>query len=672
MDPREHFYDDDPDRGPADVRTRLPGVEYFFLGNGLITAALQHGRGGEGTTLGLLVLPPDRLGPKREALTMDPVSGLEDTCARLETGTGCFRPRAGECRAEWGGLDGLPAARALWRGGPVGVEEFFYCPDRSTPRLLRRFLLRNEGRVALEMALRAAAGLPPAALRAGPGETVTALLVYRVEPTAPGGVEVAWTEGLEELGEGLHYWRGLAGYRCSPGWLTGLFRAARRQLPVVVDRRGRMDGSIWQYGLEWVRDQAAVARALVMLGDRELAPTMLRRLFTEFLDEEGAPLDSGRRREPAEVELDQNGYLLDALCAYTDWTGERGLAGELWTRVAAAADYPLRAGFRQGPAGLLRGRREFWERHALHGIEEGLELAVQCWVSRGLECAASLASRLGRTGEAVRWAGEARRLWRAALAPGGMVEGGRLCKRRGLDGTVQDRIEPRPAAGLPAAVPLAGPGPHWLEPDTATLLPLALGMVDPGGPLARRALTEAEELWNQAWEGGGCGRYHVSSEPDSPGAWPFPSLFLARADLEAGEGKRARKVLEWLHRCGGAAGTWFENYGPRCAPPFPQVGIPPWTWAELVIFFLHHLAGVRPGPAGLRVRPRLLPGCDRVEAEPRVRGRRLRLAARRAESGEEPRIEVGAKILPYTAEGVEIPWEEEVSRVLTVLPGGEA
>ena len=36
MEVKEHFYSDDPSRGPADGKTTLDGVEYFFLGNGRI------------------------------------------------------------------------------------------------------------------------------------------------------------------------------------------------------------------------------------------------------------------------------------------------------------------------------------------------------------------------------------------------------------------------------------------------------------------------------------------------------------------------------------------------------------------------------------------------------------------------------------------------------------
>ena len=44
----EHVYHDDPSAGPPDVRTRLSGASYFFLGNGVIQAAVQHRAGRRG------------------------------------------------------------------------------------------------------------------------------------------------------------------------------------------------------------------------------------------------------------------------------------------------------------------------------------------------------------------------------------------------------------------------------------------------------------------------------------------------------------------------------------------------------------------------------------------------------------------------------------------------
>ena len=136
---------------------------------------------------------------------------------------------------------------------------------------------------------------------------------------------------------------------------------------------------------------------------------------------------------------------------------------------------------------------------------------------------------------------------------------------------------PRADSGLPPGSPLAGDGPHLLNPDTCAVLPIVFGLIEPESPIARATLSSVERLWNQAWTDGGYGRYDVSSEPDSPGAWPFASVFVARACVETGDSARVWRVLRWLARTAGApSGAWFEFNGPRLAPPFPQVGIIPW------------------------------------------------------------------------------------------------
>nr|MBP9914220.1 hypothetical protein [Opitutaceae bacterium] len=97
----EHFYQDDPQVGPADVRTRLRDVEYFFLGNGLIQAAVQWAPAGEGTPLGLLVMNPDRLRKKREALTMHAENGLAATQLQLSVAQQAFTAVAGRVQVAW-------------------------------------------------------------------------------------------------------------------------------------------------------------------------------------------------------------------------------------------------------------------------------------------------------------------------------------------------------------------------------------------------------------------------------------------------------------------------------------------------------------------------------------------------------------------------------------------
>ncbi len=314
---------------------------------------------------------------------------------------------------------------------------------------------------------------------------------------------------------------------------------------------------------------------------------MIRRLFTQFVTDAGDTIDSSQVRSAADVELDQNGFLLKALLTYCEWTGDEDLPRQLWDKIRVTADFPLQEAFFHAESGLLHNSREFWERHAGHGIQDGFELMHQCWTVIGLECAATLASHLGREEEAQRWQQQRELLKRAMLDDSryALQENGSLIKRRKIDGQVQKDIRVPAGIELPSGVPLLEAGLHYLDPDSSSALPIAWELVEPYSPLAWRTLERLEPLWNQRWDIGGYGRYHVTSEPDSPGPWPFASLFIARAYFEAGDEKRAWRVLRWLNGLPGSrAGSWFEFYGPRPMPPYPQVGIVPWTWAEIIFF----------------------------------------------------------------------------------------
>ena len=275
-----------------------------------------------------------------------------------------------------------------------------------------------------------------------------------------------------------------------------------------------------------------LALGLVMAGHREEAATILRRLLREFVTDEGATFDSSEVRGADEVELDQNGVLLYAIHQYVNWTGDLDLPASAWDRIVAVADFPLRPEFRHAPSGMLHNVREFWERHAVHGIEPGLELTHQLFVSMGLSSAAALARLLSQAGTvsgagraaslqmlAGRWEREAASLREAMLARPvfALLDARGFIKRRRLDGSVQECATALPEARLPSGVPLARPGEHRLNPDTSSVLPIVFGCVDPASVDAARTLAGAERLWNQAWSNGGYGRYDVSSEPDSPG-----------------------------------------------------------------------------------------------------------------------------------------------------------
>jgi hypothetical protein len=285
--------------------------------------------------------------------------------------------------------------------------------------------------------------------------------------------------------------------------------------------------------------------------------------------------------------------------------------------------------------------REFWERHAIHGIQPGMELSYQLWVSEGLAAAAVLARLTGHTDQAVRWDAESARLRRAMLGDRRfrLHDHRGFIKRRAPDGRVQETIKADPACGLPTGARLMQPGPHRLNPDASAVLPIVFGTVAPDSPVARRTFRQLEQLWNQAGNGGGYGRYDVTSEPDSPGGWPFPSLFVARAAVEAGDDAKVWRILRWLDTVPGArAGTWFEFYGERLAPPMPQVGIVVWNWAELIVLYVQHILGIQPGEAEVRIRPRLLAGLPAGDATFVIRGQRRRLRVTPGKRGKKASI----------------------------------
>ncbi|MCX6561306.1 MAG: hypothetical protein NTZ26_12430 [Candidatus Aminicenantes bacterium] len=667
IDVKEHYYDDDPAIGPADVRTRLREAGYFFLGNGRIQAAVQFSPAGEGSALGLLIMDPERLGKKREALTMDPEAGLTGTMLEIEADGKRFRPAAAGLRVAWEDRDGIPAVRAVWKTGGLQAVESFFCPDPEAPMLIREISVRGLSRRRGVPRIRT--GVPGSMIVAVPtlraDGTARAVLSYSLDE-ARTGIRMAVLDDPPDEAPARAYWKSLASISFGEARLDRFFRAAKHQLPALVSASGRVDGSLWQYNREWLRDQAVVAAALAMIGERRRARTMFARLLDRFVTPEGDTVDSSVRRDPDEVELDQNGFLLLGLKQYALWTGDLDLIRSRWAKIKAAAEFPLLPVFRHAPSGLLTNRREFWERHRAHGIEPGIELIHQAATAAGLEAGAVLARLTGRGEEAARWMAESARLRKAMLEDRvfRMVDNRGFIKRRGLDGKTQETIVPLPDAGLPAAVPLAAEPVHYLNPDTSAALPIVFGLVPPESPLAALTLASLETLWDQAWTGGGYGRYHFTSEPDSAGPWPFPSLFIARASVETGDFATVQRVLAWMDSVpGAAAGSWFEFYGRRLSPPFPQVGIIPWTWAELIHLFVHHMLGVRPEEDGLTVRPRLWPGLGPVRADLGFRGARLELEMAPQPEDRPTHIETDGTIIRRTGGEARLAYPESNLRI---------
>ena len=184
MEIQEHFYADDPARGPAGGKTTLRDVEYFFLGNGLIQAAVQIAPTEGATPVGLLIMDPDRLGPKRAALSFDPDAGLAATALSLVDRGAVHAARAGSVRAGWlrGSRD--PRVEVVWRSGPYRVREIFFCPDMKKARLLRVVTVTRSGAGASKVRLKTG-------LR---GRTIDAELIFRGSAAAPVVLEYRLTE----------------------------------------------------------------------------------------------------------------------------------------------------------------------------------------------------------------------------------------------------------------------------------------------------------------------------------------------------------------------------------------------------------------------------------------------------------------------------------------------
>jgi hypothetical protein len=229
----------------------------------------------------------------------------------------------------------------------------------------------------------------------------------------------------------------------------------------------------------------------------------------------------------------------------------------------------------------------------------------------------------------------------------------RFIKRRGIDGAIQSSIQPQALAGLPKGSPLAAIGKHALEPDTSEALPLAFELVPADSALGRNTLMHLEQLWGQNWEGGGYGRYNCSSEPDTDGPWPFPSLFVARAYAEAKDFDSVWRILRWLDSLPGSrSGSWFEFYGIPHSPPFAQLGVTPWTWSELLLLLVHHILGVRPFHQALCIRPNLFPTLNNVEARFPLREGWLQLRIQRKPGEGSARFRSNARILRSSSEEV--------------------
>ena len=690
----------------ADYCSDIPGCEYYLLGNGLIQAVLQTvPEGNPQTHCGLLIMSPEHFGRKVSTFLYHPERGLERTRLTVTVdGTG-YMPEFKTTKASWKYPDRVPVLVVEWQAGPCRVKEEFMCPT-GVAVLTRTVTVSNPGtspskvsgtlllspnfmffdeydvdRTRMTLTARgyhrmqmfstgqATAGDRHMTVDFGsiaPGEERSATYVLTLDHPRE-DVERKGTDRLRA--ESVEYWSKRSTLNTRHEGLNQMFRASQMGIRAAVAASGKMDGSIWQYNQEWVRDQSWVALASVMLGHTDIAHAMFERILSLEIDDEGKTLESSRLRPPELFELDQNGEVLFALRSYWTWTGDDSHIRRHWNKIAAIADFVLRPAFYDPAIGLLKNSREYWERDANMGVREGYELVYQLFTVIGLDAAAEMAQHVKKPELAARWTATAKKIKQAMLSHPqfSLVDSGHFTKRRQADGEVQKTMTPVNRKSMPPGSPLREESVSYCDADTAIVLPIAFEVVDPKSALSLSTLKFVERLWNQRWKGGGYGRYDATSEPDSPGPWPFASLFVARAYLEAGDHMKVWRILDWLQNVqGGKAGSWLEFCGKRSVPPLPPIGIVPWNWAEMTIFFVHHLLGIRPLTSGLLLRPALLTGMDLVEARIPVRGTVLQLVVRKTEG--EPSATVDGKRVQITDGRINIPFPQRETVVEFELP----
>jgi GH15 family glucan-1,4-alpha-glucosidase len=374
-------------------------------------------------------------------------------------------------------------------------------------------------------------------------------------------------------------------------------------------------------------------QALAMSGMTDEARLLLVKNLTKNVNPDGCLVESSRWSGYDYTELDQNGQLVFAVWRYLCWTGDREFVKKFWPVIVRVGDYPLQDVFRNKRTGLLRNKREFWERDDRFGIEDGFELAYQFWMMHGLERGSLVARELGDADTSARWSRAAAELRKAAFEDPlfRFIENDRIIKRRTLDGRWQQYAIPVNRSAMPQGSPTAINEKPELEPDSANLYPIIFGYVDPHGAVARNTLEGMDLLWNQQWSHGGYARYNTTSEPDPPAPWPIASLLVARAAMEMGDDKRAWRAINWVASIHGAtSGGWFERYGPSITPPAPPVSVVGWIWAEVVMLIVHHMIGFRPNLDGVLIRPRLIEGLDRLQTTFHVRGSKIGVTVMRS------------------------------------------
>ena len=674
-----------------DFITCLPGVAYFFFGNGDITGVVQHcPKENSGTFFGFTFMNPGLFSRKWSTYLYHPERGLtntrlgvtieEEDANRAKEGGMYYGVKGYSVTPEnlvaldWKYVEHVPMVSHRWRAGDCEIEEEFFAPSEGSV-LFRRVVVKNASvrplRVRVGLSLYANFGLfdqifvdekEKAAFARGlakmklfalekevtvagrydvrvdlgtilPATSKQATYVYSLND----GEKIFKTKTFETL------WKNTVSYWSSKGKLeTGnkefddLWKVSKTSLRSVMGNNARMDAGVWEYCMEWVIDHLWAAVGFLRSGFVDESRLLVENNLRNAIGFDGRTIESSRWFGYDYTELNQNGSLVHSVWEYLCWTGDVALVRKYWDKVKLCGDFPLQEVFFDKRARMVHNKREFWERSDTFGIEDGFEMAYQFWIILGLEKGAEIADLLNDRATARRWRQTSREMKESFLSDPTfrMIEDGRLIKRRRRNGEWQKLSVPPNRSAMPPGSPLATDEHPALDPDTVVAFPIIYGMIDPRSDLALKTLEWVDTLWGQQWEGGGYSRYNTHSEPDPPSPWPFNSVMVARAHAEAGNDDRVWRVLHWLTNLPtGKSGSWFEHLGPSITPPAPPVGIVGWIWYEIMALYIHQIVGLRPELDRLVVRPHLIRGLDNIRSTHTVRRAHVSVHIQRSKAG---------------------------------------
>lgn len=614
-------------------------------------AAVQWSRNADATPLGLIISDPEQFARKWSTHLFHPEYGLSKTMLTVIIDGVRYQPDHASTRVVWYPGE-KPTITALWMAGDTPIIEHFWC-GFDEPVIVREITVGAEHamkdvQVQVQVSLYGNPAIFSEFLGSSYGLAARGYDEILVSSYSPGDFhERTLTVPMYQTSESegsmhqmaLYYSLGGDMPKIAMGELSDkektywseararwtepnpnplmqeierIFSASACGLRAAVSDTGRFDASIWQYGYEWSGDASIVAEAAIYSGQFELAQNIMENILHRLTIDEGMAMESSRFRGGKDSELNNNGEILKACRTYLDWTGDLVYIQNHYDRIKAIADYLLLPEFLNAETGMLMASRDIWERNEATGILPGYDVSHQTFGILGLRDAAFMATALGQEDDAQRWSDASKRMRESFLnhPTHSMVEGGRIIKRRLLDGSVQTSLQPATGSEfarqfMPNGMPLAAEGEHPWEPDISELFPICYGLVDPRSEIAHNTIAAMDTLWSQAWPDGGYGRYNVLSEPDSPGPWPFATMFAVAAAMETGDFQRAQHGLDWLINSAGAGASWFEFYGDRPTPPLPPTGIIVWGWAQWITLVVRHLLGAHVENDELVIRPRL-------------------------------------------------------------------